>query len=149
MLLIIHLIYFSQINNITQNKLTNKTLTITHTLTNSPKIHQNLQKKPQKNNIQTITKTIHKHNNLLFIIITNIQNLHYSHPKTQHINQPFKNNNILKTLNNKKNITINHNFLTQTLHIFTPIYNKNHKQINIITINLKLNHITQQINNNH
>ncbi len=70
----------------------------------------------------------------------------YSHPEAQRIGQPFKGDDILKALNGKENVAINRGFLAQALRVFTPIYDENHKQIGVVAIGLELSRVTQQIN---
>ena len=47
-LLVVHLIYFSQISDMTRDGLANKALAVARTLADSPEIRQGLQKKPQE-----------------------------------------------------------------------------------------------------
>lgn len=85
-----------------------------------------------------------KRNDLLFIVVTDMQSLRYSHPEAQRIGQPFKGDDILKALNGKENVAINRGFLAQALRVFTPIYDENHKQIGVVAIGLELSRVTQQ-----
>ena len=47
-LLVVHLIYFSQISDMTRDGLANKALAVARTLADSPEIRQGLQKKPHE-----------------------------------------------------------------------------------------------------
>ena len=47
-LLVVHLIYFSQISNTTRDALADKALAVARTLANSPEIREGLKKKPGK-----------------------------------------------------------------------------------------------------
>lgn len=47
-LLVVHLIYFSQISDMTRDGLANKALAVARTLADSPEIRQGLQKKAQE-----------------------------------------------------------------------------------------------------
>lgn len=105
-----------------------------------------MQKKPQESGIQAIAEAVRKRNDLLFIVVTNMQSLRYSHPEAQRIGQPFKGDDILKALNGEENVAINRGFLAQALRVFTPIYDENHKQIGVVAIGLELSRVTQQIN---
>lgn len=87
-----------------------------------------------------------KRNDLLFIVVTDMHSLRYSHPEAQRIGQPFKGDDILKALNGEENVAINRGFLAQALRVFTPIYDENHKQIGVVAIGLELSRVTQQIN---
>ncbi|EPQ5773036.1 sensor histidine kinase [Escherichia coli] len=145
-LLVVHLIYFSQISDMTRDGLANKALAVARTLADSPEIRQGLQKKPQESGIQVIAEAVRKRNDLLFIVVTDMQSLRYSHPEAQRIGQPFKGDDILKALNGEENVAINRGFLAQALRVFTPIYDENHKQIGVVAIGLELSRVTQQIN---
>ncbi len=145
-LLVVHLIYFSQISDMTRDGLANKALAVARTLADSPEIRQGLQKKAQESGIQAIAEAVRKRNDLLFIVVTDMQSLRYSHPEAQRIGQPFKGDDILKALNGEENVAINRGFLAQALRVFTPIYDENHKQIGVVAIGLELSRVTQQIN---
>ncbi|EEC8119382.1 two-component system sensor histidine kinase DcuS, partial [Escherichia coli] len=145
-LLVVHLIYFSQISDMTRDGLANKALAVARTLADSPEIRQGLQKKPQESGIQAIAEAVRKRNDLLFIVVTDMHSLRYSHPEAQRIGQPFKGDDILKALNGEENVAINRGFLAQALRVFTPIYDENHKQIGVVAIGLELSRVTQQIN---
>lgn len=66
-LLVVHLIYFSQISDMTRDGLANKALAVARTLADSPEIRQGLQKKAQESGIQAIAEAVRKRNDLLFI----------------------------------------------------------------------------------
>ncbi|STF08326.1 two-component sensor kinase [Escherichia coli] len=59
-LLVVHLIYFSQISDMTRDGLANKALAVARTLADSPEIRQGLQKKPQESGIQAIAEAVRK-----------------------------------------------------------------------------------------
>ncbi|STL91223.1 two-component sensor kinase [Escherichia coli] len=66
-LLVVHLIYFSQISDMTRDGLANKALAVARTLADSPEIRQGLQKKPQESGIQAIAEAVRKRNDLLLL----------------------------------------------------------------------------------
>lgn len=118
-LLVVHLIYFSQISDMTRDGLANKALAVARTLADSPEIRQAC-RKPQESGIRAIAEAVRKRNDLLFIVVTDMQSLRYSHPEAQRIGQPFKGDDILKALNGEENVAINRGFLAQALRVFTP-----------------------------
>lgn len=146
-LLVVHLIYFSQISNMTRNALAGKALAVARTLANSPEIRQGLMKKPEESGIQAIAQAVNKSNDFLFIVVTDMQSIRYSHPEAQRIGQPFKGDDILLALQGKENVAINRGFLAQALRVFTPIYDEHHRQIGVVSIGLELSRVTEQINN--
>ena len=146
-LLVVHLIYFSQIRNMTRDALAGKALAVARTLANSPEIRQGLMKKPEESGIQAIAQAVNKSNDFLFIVVTDMQSIRYSHPEAQRIGQPFKGDDILLALQGKENVAINRGFLAQALRVFTPIYDEHHRQIGVVSIGLELSRVTEQINN--
>ncbi|EPF2245872.1 sensor histidine kinase [Citrobacter werkmanii] len=146
-LLVVHLIYFSQISNMTRDALADKALAVARTLANSPEIRQGLMKKPKESGIQAIAQAVNKSNDFLFIVVTDMQSIRYSHPEAQRIGQPFKGDDILLALQGKENVAINRGFLAKALRVFTPIYDEHHRQIGVVSIGLELSRVTEQINN--
>ena len=146
-LLVVHLIYFSQISNMTRDALASKALAVARTLANSPEIRQGLMKKPEESGIQAIAQAVNKSNDFLFIVVTDMQSIRYSHPEAQRIGQPFKGDDILLALQGKENVAINRGFLAKALRVFTPIYDEHHRQIGVVAIGLELSRVTEQINN--
>lgn len=145
-LLVVHLIYFSQISHMTRDALADKALAVARTLANSPEIRQGLMKKPQESGIQAIAEAVRKRNDMLFIVVTDMKSLRYSHPEAQRIGQPFKGDDILLALDGKENVAINRGFLAKALRVFTPVYDDNHRQIGVVSIGLELSRVTEQIN---
>jgi len=137
-LLVVHLIYFSQISNMTRDALASKALAVARTLANSPEIRQGLMKKPEESGIQAIAQAVNKSNDFLFIVVTDMQSIRYSHPEAQRIGQPFKGDDILLALQGKENVAINRGFLAKALRVFTPIYDEHHQQIGVVAIGLEL-----------
>lgn len=146
-LLVVHLIYFSQISQMTRDALANKALAVARTLADSPEVRHGLEKKPEESGLQAIAEAVSKRNDLLFVVITNMQSIRYSHPEAQRIGKPFKGDDILLSLQGKENVAINRGFLAKALRVFTPIYDENHKQIGVVAIGLELSRVTEQINN--
>lgn len=146
-LLVVHLIYFSQISNMTRDALADKALAVARTLANSPEIRLGLQKAPKESGIQAIAQAVNQSNDFLFIVVTNMQSIRYSHPEAQRIGQPFKGDDILLALQGKENVAINRGFLAKALRVFTPIYDENHRQIGVVAIGLELSRVAEQINN--
>lgn len=146
-LLVVHLIYFSQISNTTRDALADKVLAVARTLANSPEIREGLKKKPEDSGIQAIAQAVNKRNDFLFIVVTDMKSIRYSHPEAQRIGQPFKGDDILLALQGKENVAINRGFLAKALRVFTPIYDDHHQQIGVVSIGLELSRVTEQINN--
>lgn len=137
-LLVVHLIYFSQISHMTRDALADKALAVARTLADSPEIRQRMKQKPTESGIQAIAEAVRKRNDMLFIVITDMKSIRYSHPEAQRIGQPFKGDDILLALQGHENVAINRGFLAKALRVFTPIYDDNHQQIGVVAIGLEL-----------
>lgn len=146
-LLVVHLIYFSQISHMTRDALADKALAVARTLADSPEIRQRMKQKPTESGIQAIAEAVRKRNDMLFIVITDMKSIRYSHPEAQRIGQPFKGDDILLALQGHENVAINRGFLAKALRVFTPIYDDSHQQIGVVAIGLELSRVTEQINN--
>ncbi|XNM79051.1 hypothetical protein ACLK19_27885 [Escherichia coli] len=133
----VHLIYFSQISDMTRDGLANKALGMARTLADSPEIRRLAEKNRRRAESRPSRKPCTNTTNLLFIVVTDMQSLRYSHPEAQRIGEPFKGDDILKALNGKENVAINRGFLAQALRVFTPYYDENHKQIGVVAIGLE------------
>lgn len=146
-LLVVHLIYFSQISDMTRDALTDKALAVARSLAHSPEIRNGLQKSPTESGIQTFAEAVRKRNDLLFIVVTDMQGLRHSHPEAQRIGQPFKGDDILLALKGQENVDVNRGFLAQALRVFTPVYDEHHRQIGVVAIGMELSRVAEQINN--
>ncbi|HHV7381294.1 sensor histidine kinase [Escherichia fergusonii] len=146
-LLVVHLIYFSQISDMTRDALTDKALAVARSLAHSPEIRNGLQTSPTESGIQTFAEAVRKRNDLLFIVVTDMQGLRHSHPEAQRIGQPFKGDDILLALKGQENVDVNRGFLAQALRVFTPVYDENHRQIGVVAIGMELSRVAEQINN--
>lgn len=82
-LVVVHLIYFSQISSMTRDALADKALAVARSLADSPAIREGLKKPPAESGIQPLAEAVSQHNGFLFIVVTNMQGIRYSHPETQ------------------------------------------------------------------
>lgn len=104
-LVVVHLIYFSQISSMTRDALADKALAVARSLADSPAVRE-LKKPPAESGIQTLAEAVSQHNGFLFIVVTNMQGIRYSHPETQRIGQPFKGDDILLALQERKTLPL-------------------------------------------
>ncbi|MTH47140.1 sensor histidine kinase [Intestinirhabdus alba] len=145
-LLVVHLFYFSQISEMTRAALADKALAVARSLADSPGIRDGLRKAPAHSGIQAIAEAVRQRNDMLFIVVTDMQGIRYSHPESQRIGQPFKGDDILLALQGHENIAINRGFLARALRVFTPIYDEQQRQIGVVAIGLELSRVAAQIN---
>ncbi|MFZ4834377.1 sensor histidine kinase [Rouxiella sp. Mn2063] len=145
-LLAVHSLYFVQVANMSRDAVKEKALTVARTLADLPTIKQALSAPPDSGVIQTIASAVQKRNDLLFVVVTNMDGIRFSHPNTQIINKRFIGSDLAPALLGKENVSINHGVLDEALRIFTPIYDSQHKQIGVVAVGISLKNVTKQIN---
>lgn len=144
-LLIVHLFYFFQISHVTQESVKDKALAVARTLADSPEIQRALLLPPTRGVIQPIASAVQESNDLLFVVVTNMDGIRYSHPKAELINQHFIGEDIIPALQGRENMAINHGKLAEALRLFTPVYDSQHKQIGVVAIGISLSEVALQI----
>lgn len=145
-LVVVHLIYFSQISSMTRDALADKALAVARSLADSPAIREGLKKPPAESGIQPLAEAVSQHNGFCYC-----GDQYAGHPlfaPRNAANRPtVKGDDILLALQGKENVAINRGFLAKALRVFTPVYDEHHRQIGVVAIGLELSHVTQQINN--
>lgn len=145
-LLSVHLLYFFQIGNATQNQLEDKAMAVARTLADVPAIQQALSGPPDAGIIQPIARAAQQHNNLLFVVVTNMQGIRYSHLNPALIGKHFIGDDINPALQGKENVSVNRGSLAEALRVFTPVYNAQQQQIGVVSIGISLEAVSVQIN---
>lgn len=145
-LLVVHILYFVQVSNVTRDGVKDKALAVARTLADSPEIKLALVGKPENSIIQSIAQAVQKRNNLLFVVVTNMDGIRFSHPNEDVINHHFIGDDINPTLLGKENVSINHGVLVEALRVFTPVYDNQHRQIGVVAIGISLSKVAEQVN---
>jgi len=145
-LLIVHLFYFFQISHVTQESVRDKALAVARTLADSPEIQRALQQPPTQGIIQPIASAVQESNDLLFVVITNMNGIRYSHPDASLINQHFIGDDLQPALRGQENMAVNHGKLAEALRLFTPVYNSQQRQVGVVAIGISLSEVAKQIN---
>jgi len=145
-LLIVHLFYFFQISDVTRDAVKDKALAVARTLADSPDIRLELTQSPDSGIIEPLAMAAQQSNDLLFVVVTNMDGVRFSHPNKELIGQHFIGNDLIPALSGRENIAINHGKLAEALRVFTPVYDGQHKQIGVVAIGISLSEVVQQVN---
>ncbi|MGB9098226.1 sensor histidine kinase [Erwinia sp.] len=145
-LLAVHFFYFFQVSQVTSKSVEDKALAVARTLADSPDIQRGLLLPPTSNVIQPIARAVLQSNDLLFVVVTNMEGIRYSHPNKDAINHHFIGEDLQPALLGKENVSINHGQLVQALRVFTPVFDAQHRQIGVVVIGISLSEVTDQIN---
>lgn len=144
-LLSVHLLYFIQIDNFTHAHVKDKALAVARTLAEDPEIQRSLALPASEGLIPPIALAVQKRNNLLFVTVTDMKGIRYSHPNSSLINKRFQGDDLLPALSGHENIAYNRGTLVKALRVFTPVFNVQHQQIGVVAIGISLSDVTAQI----
>lgn len=144
-LLAVHLLYFVQIDNFAQSHLKDKAMAVARTLADSPEVQRGLLLPDGSSQIQLLAEAARKRNGLLFVVVTDMRGIRFSHPNAAVIGKHFVGNDIYPTLSGRENVAVNHGVLVEALRVFTPVYNAQHQQIGVVAIGIALNDVAAQI----
>ncbi|WP_230350840.1 sensor histidine kinase [Lelliottia sp. WAP21] len=144
-LVVLFTLYFLQITQATRNGVKDTALAIARTLADSPEVKRGLMASPDKNIIPPVADAVSQRNGLLFVVVTNMQGIRYSHPDRSLLGKSFIGDDLKPALQGHENVAINHGVLAEALRVFTPVYNDHHQQIGVVSIGLSLNKVDEQI----
>lgn len=142
----VHMFYFFQIGAATRTQLEDKAMAVARTLARSPEIQHALTLPPERAAIQPIAKAVEESNNLLFISITNMAGIRYSHRNPQLVGKHFIGEDLQPALRGHENVSVNQGSLAKALRVFTPVYDAQDRQIGVVAIGISLDAVTDQIN---
>lgn len=145
-LLSVHLLYFTQIDNFTHAHVKDKALAIARTLAEDRQIQHALTLPANQGIVQPIARSVQKRNDLLFVTITDMNGIRYSHANSALINKRFIGDDLQPALAGHENMSFNHGTLVEALRVFTPVFNARHQQIGVVAIGISLSDVTAQIN---
>ncbi|WP_336777106.1 sensor histidine kinase [Pantoea sp. USHLN256] len=145
-LLSVHMFYFFQIGAATRAQLEDKAMAVARTLADSPEIQRALTYPPDGTRIQPIAKAVEETNNLLFITVTNMDGIRYSHRNPELIGKHFIGDDLEPALRGHENVSVNQGSLAKALRVFTPVFNAQHQQIGVVAIGISLDAVSVQIN---
>ncbi|WP_114194706.1 sensor histidine kinase [Edaphovirga cremea] len=147
-LLAVHSLFFNQISQLAENSFREKAFAISRTLAITPEIVQGLSDKRKAAAIQPFAERVKEQNGLLFITVTDMQGIRYSHPNASLLGKLFVGDDIFPALKGKENQAINQGTLERALRVFTPVYNSEHQQIGVVALGISLVKVQSIVNNN-
>lgn len=144
-LLVVYVLYFLHISNVTRSGVKDTAFAVARTLAEQPALQHGLTLPPARNPIQAIASEVEKRNSLLFVVITDMHGIRYSHPNPATIGSHFIGDDLQPALAGKENVSINHGVLAEALRVFTPIYDDHQRQIGVVAIGISLEKVQEQI----
>ncbi|HEY1846763.1 MAG TPA: sensor histidine kinase [Buttiauxella sp.] len=144
-LLVVYAIYFVQISRTTRDGVKETALAVARTLADDPTIKIGLALPHDKNLIPPVATRVEARNDLLFVVVTDMNGIRYSHPNPATIGSHFIGDDLAPALRGKENVSINHGVLAEALRVFTPVYDDQHRQIGVVAIGISLSKVDEQI----
>ncbi|MCU5774070.1 sensor histidine kinase [Erwiniaceae bacterium BAC15a-03b] len=147
LLLVVHLLYFFQISDIVRQGQEDKAFAVARTLAASPALQQAMLN-TDSDLIQPLASAVQTRNDLLFVVVTNMDGIRYSHPNPDVIGHHFIGDDINIALLGKENASVNRGVLAEALRVFTPVYGPQHRQIGVVAIGIPLTSVASLVNEN-
>lgn len=144
-LILVYALWLGQIGNTTRDGVKETALAIARTVADSPEAKRGLGQSPQNNVIEPLAQAVKQRNDLLFVVVTDMQGIRFSHPDKSIIGKPFIGEDLKPALAGKENVSINHGVLAEALRVFTPVYDDNHQQIGVVVVGISLSKVDEQI----
>lgn len=145
-LIVVYSLYFLQINSLTHSSVKETGLAVARTLADTPAIKQGLVSPQGSEIIAPLAEQVKERNHLLFVVITDMNGIRYSHPDSRHIGARFIGDDIEPALKGKESVGINRGNLVTALRVFTPVYDANAQQIGVVAVGISLSKVNEQIN---
>ncbi|MCX8959275.1 two-component system sensor histidine kinase DcuS [Erwinia psidii] len=145
MLLVVYTLYFVHISNLTRDGVKAAAFAVARTLADDPVVKHGLLLPPDRNLIQPVAGRVQQRNGLMFVVVTDMHGIRYSHPNPATIGARFFGNDINPTLAGHENAAINRGTLGDAMRVFTPVYNDKQRQIGVVSVGISLSKVTDQI----
>ncbi|TCV95197.1 sensor histidine kinase [Biostraticola tofi] len=145
-LLAVHALHFYQLSHITRENLQDKAENVGRTLADSPTLQSGLLLPPDALLIQNYAERVREHNNLLFVVVTNMAGIRYSHRDPTLIGKPFIGEDLQPALQGKENTAVNRGVLDEALRVFVPIFDQQHRQLGVVVVGISLSNVAAVVN---
>jgi len=145
-LFVVYLLYALQISHLTRSSVKDTGLAVARTLADMPVIKQGLLSPEGSNIIAPLAEQVKERNHLLFVVVTDMNGIRYSHPNARHIGAHFIGDDLDPALQGKESVGINRGNLVTSLRVFTPVYGANSQQIGVVIVGISLSKVDEQIN---
>lgn len=146
LLIVFYSLYFLQISHLTRSSVQDTALAVARTLADTPAIQQGLISPQGSELIAPLAEQVKERNHLLFVVVTDMNGIRYSHPDNRHIGGHFIGDEIKPALQGKESVGINRGNLVASLRVFTPVYDAHGQQIGVVIVGTSLNKVNEQIN---
>lgn len=145
-LFVVYSLYALQISDLTRSSIKDTGLAVARTFADMPVVKQGLVTPEGSHIIAPLAEQVKERNHLLFVVVTDMNGIRYSHPNPRHIGAHFIGDDLQPALQGKESVGINRGNLVTSLRVFTPVYNDNAEQIGVVIVGMPLSKVDEQIN---
>ncbi len=145
-LFVVYLLYALQISHLTRSSIKDTGLAVARTLADMPVIKQGLVSPEGSKIIAPLAEQVKERNHLLFVVVTDMNGIRYSHPEPRHIGAHFIGDDLEPALQGNESVGINRGNLVTSLRVFTPVYDASSQQIGVVIVGSSLSKVDEQIN---
>ncbi|MCM3569540.1 DcuS/MalK family sensor histidine kinase [Neobacillus mesonae] len=111
----------------------------------SPIVINGLTHHVDENEIQTFTSEIKRVTGVNFVVVMDMKGIRKSHPNEKEIGKHFVGGDEGPVLNGKEHVSIARGTLGMSLRAFTPVYDKQHKQVGAVAVGISLEQVNKAI----
>ncbi|WP_342548884.1 DcuS/MalK family sensor histidine kinase [Paenibacillus sp. FSL P2-0089] len=143
-LLILYFIFRNQIIPQTRQALEDKAITIARTIALIPLVSEGLSEGNSKE-IQDYTSRIARRNDIMFVVVTDMKGIRYSHPDASLVGLPFAGGGQEISLRGGESISEGAGPLGRSLRGFVPVYNNRGHQVGVVIAGLSLERVERLV----
>ncbi|WP_340022237.1 DcuS/MalK family sensor histidine kinase [Paenibacillus sp. FSL K6-1096] len=143
-LLLLYIIFRNQIIPQTRQALEDKAITIARTIALIPLVSEGLSEGDSKR-IQDYTSRIARRNDIMFVVVTDMKGIRYSHPDVSLVGLPFAGGGQEVSLHGGESISEGAGPLGRSLRAFVPVYNNRGHQVGVVIAGLSLERVERLV----
>ncbi|GHH96889.1 DcuS/MalK family sensor histidine kinase [Neobacillus kokaensis] len=142
-LLVTDLLISNWISERIESSQAEKATDIARIVARSPVVINGLSRHDSEDDIQTFTNEIKRVTKVNFVVVMDMKGIRKSHPNKREIGKHFVGGDEGPVLNGKEHISIAKGTLGISLRAFTPIYDRQHKQIGAVAVGISLEQVNK------
>lgn len=143
-LLGLYVFFSSRIIPQTRENLENKALTIARTIALIPFVQEGLETGSSRE-IQDYASRITRRNHILFVVVTDMNGIRYSHPNPEVIGRRFQGGGLEEALHGGESVSEGKGTLGESIRAFVPVYSGKGRQLGVVVVGLSRERVSGDI----
>lgn len=147
-LVVVYALLFFRISELTESHLKERAFAIARTVAYAPVVVNDLKGIGNPDDVQRFSEEVKNRNHLLFVIVTDMDGTRHSHPEPDLIGRHFIGDDLYPALIGLENSAENRGVLDPALRVFTPVFDKDGRQLGVVAVGISLTSVQSVINEN-